>query len=581
MEQQPSDDTFAVARQFGEALAASDMTTPLLRPPTHAKTRSEPPARGAAVLFVGPLLLGVRNRQEGLIWAMLAGCVAAGVFALYRLSGYEYAVVDPQFYIANALGLLREHLSLRWEDLINVFYNFGDPDGDRPRFLMYLVSLLDYHLRYFLYDYFLIPPTLSLSWLFQLVVGPCCLYGLMRNITRDRQAPWLALSVYLSSVGFLSGITFAWQAGKSLSNVLYLVVLFLASALDRQVAPRRLLFFIPGAKKYILLVLLFLGLFLDEMPLFGFPLLLLMFPSRFLPSAWTGRGMSAAMVNVGILALPLAFFFLFSIVLAPMITEHFFHYRFDYIGAILNHDPNAGPFGVFSAVMLLLHFVTLFGSAIVPLESGHVFHLFPGMSLSAPSAELVSYLAVVPLFVLALAAVALCRNCLDPARRKLMARAGMTVSAFVLFFAAVQGRHNIWGYGFYYGSVFAVLFALTLGVWFAAIRRQRSGLRTAFAAATIFIVAMQIHNMVVAQRGVAEEKNALSVKLMGIAPQEMGRRVAVDAALPVNRAVLEDLWTAWRHGHLENRLRQTPIPAGAIYLVTELRYVSHLRAVDR
>ncbi len=515
------------------------------------------------------------------MWVMLAGCVAAGIVALYCLSGYEYAVVDPQFYIANALGLVQEHSFLRWGDLIKVFYNFGDPDGDRPRFLMYLVSLLDFHLRYYLYDYILIPPALSIAWLFQLVVGPYCLYGLMRNLTRDRQAAWLALAVYLSSVGFLSGFTLAWQAGKSLSNVLYIAALFLASALDRRAAPHKLLFSIPGARKYLLLALLFLGLFLDEMPLFAFPMLLLMFPRRFLPSAWSARELGAATVNVGILALPLAAFLLFCVVFVPMITEHFLHYRFDYIGAILNHDPNAGPFGIFSAGTLLLNFVALFGSALVPLATSHVFHLFAGTSLGAPSAELVTYLVVVPLFVLALAAVALCRNCLEPARRELTARAGITMAAFLFFFAAVQGRHNGWGYGYYYGSVFAVLFALMLGVWFAAIRRGRSGLRTAFAVATVFIVAMQIHNMAVAQSGVAEEDNALSVKMMGIAPRELGRPVAVDAALPVNRAVLEDLWAAWRQGRLEDRLRQAPIPAGAIYLVTELRYISHLRTVDR
>ncbi|MGO8867110.1 MAG: hypothetical protein ACLQME_11470 [Alphaproteobacteria bacterium] len=511
---------------------------------------------------------------------MIAASIVAAIFALFYLSGYENAAVDPQFYIADALGLMQGHLPLRWGDLLNMFYNFGDPDGNRPRFLMYFVALLDFHLRYFLYDYFVIPPTLSLSWLFQLILGPYCLYRLMQNVTRDKQAAWLTLAVYLSSVGFLSGFTFGLASGKALSNVVYIVALFLASGLDRQAAPGTFLFFIPRWRKYALLVLLFFGPFLDEMPLFAYPLLVLLFPGRFLPPAWTARGTSAAAVNLAILALPLAAFFLFAIVFAPMITEHYFHYHFDYMGAILNSKGTTGPFGMFSLRTLALNFLALFGSAIVPLETKNVFQLFAGADLGAPSSELATYIICVPLFVLGLAALALCRGCLSPARRRLTARCGITMAAFLIFFAAVQGRHGGWAYGFYYGSVFAVLFALMLGIWFAAIRRERAGLRVAFVVATALIVAMQIHNTAVAQQGVAEATNLLSLKTNGLVPHEMGNAVAVDEKLPVSHAILEELWTAWRQGRLEERLREAPIPVGALYLVCELRYISHLRAVD-
>jgi len=511
---------------------------------------------------------------------MIAASILAAILALFYLSDYENAAVDPQFYIANALGLLQDHLSLRWGDLLNMFLNPGDPDGNRPRFLTYLVALLDFHLRYSLYDYFLIPPTLSLSWIFQLILGPYCLYRLMQNATRDRQAAWLTLAVYLSSVGFLSGVTFGLAAGKALSNVVYILALFLVSGLDRQAAAGRLLFFIPGWRKYPLLVLLFLGPFLDEMPLFAYPLLVLTFPNRFLPPAWTARGLSAAVVNLAILALPLIAFFQFSIFLAPMITEHYFHYYFDYMGAVFNSGGTTGPFGMFSPRTLALNFLALFGSAVVPLETKNVFQFFAGADLGAPSSELATYMICVPLFVLGLAALALCRSCLIPARRRLMARAAITITAFLIFFAAVQGRHGGWAYGYYYGSVFAVLFALMLGIWFAAIRRERAGLRLAFVVMTALIVAMQIHNTAVAQHGVAEATNLLSLKTNGLVPAEMGNAVAVDEKLSVNRAILEELWTAWRQGRLEDRLREAPIPVGALYLVSELRFISHMLAVD-
>ena len=512
---------------------------------------------------------------------MLAASVATAIFTLYCLAGYENAAVDPQFYIANALGLVQEQFFLSWGHLLNAFSISGDTDGDRPRFLMYLMLLFDYHFRYFLYDYLLIPPTLSISWIFQIILGPYCLYRLMRNLTRDKQASWLTLAVYLSSVGFLSGVTFDFAPGKALSNVLYILVLFLGSGLDRQAAAGRLLFFIPGGRKYALLALLFLGPFLDEMPLFAYPLLPLMFPNRFLTPTWKMQDLSAAIVNAAILAAPLIAFFLFSIVFAPMIIEHYFHHGFHYVDAILNSGRAAGPFGMLSARTLAFNFLALFGSAIAPLEAKNIFELFAGTDPLSPSWELATYMICVPLFVLGLAAFGLWSRHLKPGRGRLMARAGMTVAAFLLFFAAVQGRHGGWAYGFYYGSVFAVLFALILGIWFASIPRKLLGLRVVFVALTAGIVVMQVHNMAVAQHGVVELENATSVKLMGIAPHEMGRAIAVDAKLPVDRGILDELWTAWRQGRLEDRLQEAPIPSGAIYLVTELRYITHLRAVNR
>ena len=127
---------------------------------------------------------------------------------------------------------------------------------------MYLALLFDFHLGHFLYDYFLIPPTLSLSWIFQLTLYDSCLYRHTQNLTRYKQAPsGSALAVYLSSVGFLSGVTYGLAPGKSLSNVVYIFTLFLASGLDRQAAPAaRFLFFIPSWRKYALLALSFRAL---------------------------------------------------------------------------------------------------------------------------------------------------------------------------------------------------------------------------------------------------------------------------------------------------------------------------------
>lgn len=208
------------------------------------------------------------------------------------------------------------------------------------------------------------------------------------------------------------------------------------------------------------------------MTFFAFVVLPVMFPARFLPSRWTARGVREAALNAGILGAPFAVFLILTLVVTPMITENFFHYHFDYLSTILNRNltalktrPTEGPLGDLSAQTVAYNVLALFGSAVVPLETLRVLDLFSGQDLARPSAEFAVHMIVVPAFLLALAALAFCKPWLEPRRRVLMARSGAAMIAFLLFFAAVESRKGGWAYGFNYGSVLAVPFALMLGIW--------------------------------------------------------------------------------------------------------------------
>ena len=44
---------------------------------------------------------------------MIAASIVAAIFASFDLSGVRNAAIHPQFYMANALGLIKDHLFLR------------------------------------------------------------------------------------------------------------------------------------------------------------------------------------------------------------------------------------------------------------------------------------------------------------------------------------------------------------------------------------------------------------------------------------------------------------------------------------
>lgn len=136
-----------------------------------------------------------------------------------------------------------------------------------------------------------------MTWISQLVIASYYFYRFIMNLVHDRQAAALTLTVYVSSVGFLCGFSTLHWEGKPLSHLIYILVLYLSSVLDARGAARKPLFAIPGAEKYVVLLVLFFGSYLDELPLFAYALPVLIFPNRFLPSSWTYRKIGEAAVN--------------------------------------------------------------------------------------------------------------------------------------------------------------------------------------------------------------------------------------------------------------------------------------------
>lgn len=484
-------------------------------------------------------------------WLAVALGLSAVLWAIWYLVGYDHSALHPHFFIDNFNNLAPRESKPRFYDLLGIFAEIAGPEEHRPRFLMYLFVLLDYRLRLFLYDHFLILPTLSITWIAEIAAGTYFLFRLMTRLTRSRLAAAVTVIIYLSSIGFLSGLCAAIMPGKPLINVVFIGALYLAAGIHVKGIPGTLLFSVPGFQKYLLLLLLLIGPLLDELPLFAFPLVVLMFPRRF----WSHQNSSwrEVLPNLAWLAMPLAAFLIFSILGAPVLTLAVHGYSFDYIGTLLNQKSadDSGMFGVFSLFMLCFNFISLFDTSAFPSQ------LF---------AENLFVRTLAICLVLAFPLIAYIRSDEKPARA-LIRRSFTAIAAFVVFFAIVSGRHGGYGSGYYYGSAFSVFFAILMGAGFAANRTP--GYRVAYLLLTIFIVVIQINNTIVSQKKFAEVHNAISADLL------RDRISSTDR--PVTYAELRSLWDEWKGGRLEEALQKRPISSGALYLAVELSWLDQMK----
>ena len=94
----------------------------------------------------------------------------------------------------------------------------------------------------------------------------------------------------------------------------------------------------PGWSKYLLLVIILVGLFLDEMPIAPLFIVPLFFWSAFVPRwPWTPpTARSARFVKNGLFfAIPAVAFLVLVVVVMPPLTQALFGYRFDYLGDTL------------------------------------------------------------------------------------------------------------------------------------------------------------------------------------------------------------------------------------------------------
>jgi hypothetical protein len=520
----------------------------------------------------------LHRRQAQHLAGLLAGAAliyAVGHF-VWLVTDYDNVFVHPDFYGHIVQETVVNGLRIQWSDALYAL-QIRSPGEFRPRFLAYGIAALDQKIRLFLYDFFLVPPTfLLIAWTLQLAVAPWCLFRLMDELTKNRRAATCAVAVYLTSVGFLSGFSMSLLQGKALSHVVFIVVLYVMARLEREARPGLLLYQIPSRTTYAVLGILLAGLFLDEMPLFAFPLVAVLFHGRFLPPTVRRQDIRRVVLNLAFFSLPLLIFLAVVLIVIPPITKKYFGVPFDYLGnalAIGTHTFGArsmltGPYSTFGPGTVAANFVTLFGVSLVPWQLSPFvtspFGAYPGTQVTNWP-KIVIFAAVFG--GLAVTAVRSAAPAVKYLRRTILA-----IALFLIFYSLVAIRHIPVSTGYYYGSAFAALLALLMSSWYAASEGWREHVAPALAGLVAVIALVQTTNFAPINRGWLYTHHEL------IARQRYQDKFKLAPARPLRAAELAAIHRAWKHRQLPVYLAQHQLSVGAIYLVVELQTIDRVRA---
>jgi len=363
--------------------------------------------------------------------------------------------------------------------------------------------------------------------------------------------------------------------GKNLSNVVLILCIYLASDIAKKTAGEQYLYRAFGVQKYILIGVMFLGLFLDEMPIFAFVAVPALFPRLFIPRGLSNPEWRELLFNGLFFCLPALLFAAVVLFVVPEITQRYFGFRFDYLGNTLLVGENKrgakslleGPYARFSWELIYQNAMTLFGFAAVPSQISPFIQSDHGAYPGTQVANAAKWIFVIGTLAIA-AALAIYGRL--PARYYLRTVPVVFV-AFFVFLTLLLIRHIPIATGYYYGAIYAVLFAVFVGLCYGALDTASPVLRATAALIILFLVVVGASNFRQVNRGwiVTHNETLVRGSFQSIVQLSEPRRLG--------RGELLDIWSAWKNGNLTGYLDVTPISTGAVYLVAELQALDKAR----
>ena len=508
----------------------------------------------------------MRLLHRGLIPFEHGVLACAVTFAAYLLTRYDMCFQDAE--------VLTQHMF----DL-----------GRQARLLSYAAYIATIETRLALWD--LIPPHPSFTpvWALTLVLGPILLFRFLEIALRSRPAACAGTAVYLVSAGYLSGLTMLFHAAKPLTNVAVIAVLYLSARMAQDgghapTPPRRLW----GG----VLLLLMLAPFADQTAAFAYAIPLVWCSALFVPRHWPSpaarvyrRNWTTYLASAGAVAVVM-------LVIVPAVLGattgrdlDLVAYMQDMSAAGAGHDKLNVRHIVWQAGNLLI-------PGLLPWQAAGV--LTP--VAAQPQLPILSLAVIGGGLLLTAIVVYRGREYWTP-----FWKVGALMGIFVIFESVVMVFHEqeLSATGFYYGSIFSVLFASLMAVVVADAHRRGAAATYACRAGLLWVVAMSAMNFPAINASWKAHSAAKAINLVSIAERgwhgadtgpyralvatheartaQAGQDAAeahysddITVAGPVTPAAdAFAVWRNWRQGN-PDYFAGRPLAAGNLWLAIEL-----------
>ncbi len=361
-------------------------------------------------------------------------------------------------------GVLRHGVNIVPRDLLRGFDVLCFDDGhSRVRFVGWTFETFDAKFLLWLARFLPPHPSLSLGWIFTLVLTPLFFFKLIRLLTGNRAAAWLCVTLLVLSAGSLSGITLRDSAVKPLVNFFTVFTFYLAARISGEPAGA------GNLKMFaVMLAALFVSFLVDETAWFLYPAVPIMFPALFLPR---GRGLFR-----GLYLSLIAVFLIFVTFLAPVLVERYGSGEFDFWSYMLRSEEASA-----ASVWEWLNVGNILPSARNMIVSQFVPWEKPGWAAA--------YLLVLPYLAY------LFLN-LSAEKKKMLLRSTLLLCAYLVFITFYWSRGDEYQMAletpYYYGALFSVFILFPLAVLFS--RRGPAFQRAVNAAIVIFMAVVFMYN---------------------------------------------------------------------------------------
>ncbi len=387
---------------------------------------------------------------------------------------YQNAWVQPEELFIKSF-LLKTGVNLNAQDLKSgLFWQLFEykPRSTRP--LSSYFEIIDTKFRCWLWRYMLPHPSLSLSWIFSLILAPLFLYQLLRNMNISPPVATTLVAFYLATPGVLSCEAMLFRPAKPMANFCIIFCLYLASTLKKGFLDKNRP--IPAINFLLFWLITAVSFYWDETALLIFPAVLVIFPSLFKRKE-----------------------FLFSWLLLPAITLTAYLKIIPYLTVLAGHDrPQLAHYDLVQSLFepqTILHSLQYLGinSRNLILET---MGIFP-MANSAP--QIIRIFMILAIFSWITIFVCLCRKVpwlrrpMVPSLRgeqsptKQSLKNSILFDPLCIFLIVLLFLFNtiaymttlVWG-PYYYGSFWTIFFVLFLAQYLERANIQKAILLTCF-----------------------------------------------------------------------------------------------------